>query len=95
MFNFPEVFVFYTDDQPVEQTGVWLQGVNTSELQQIKSMLKDQLSCLEEDRGYLKHIAKNHNDPEVKNFYWSKYNKTSKTINKLAALQTKIKRTLS
>lgn len=80
----------YVDTYPIAQ----LNGVTTSDVQMIKSLLKLEISRMESDRAYNKHIATNTVNPELKASYWKGYFKLTKKINKLAALQAKIKRNL-
>ena len=77
-----------------EKAGVILFEVTQEEVQMIKAVLNKQLSELEEVRGDYKYVATElPSDHRVmKNDYWNKYSKVSKKINKLAALQAKIKR---
>lgn len=89
MLNF-EFYVF--DDEVFPMTT--LDGVTTSDVQMIKSLLSNTIAELEEVRGDCKYIATELTERDLKNYYWAKYNKVSKKINKLAALQAKIKRNL-
>ena len=81
-----------------EKAGVILFEVTQEEVQMIKAVLNNQLSVLEEVRADYKYFATElatelpSDNREMKNQYWDKYSKLSKKINKLAALQAKIKR---
>ena len=77
-----------------EKAGVILFEVTQEEVQMIKAVLNNRLSELEEVRGDYKYVATElpSDHRETKNIYWAKYSKVSKKINKLAALQAKIKR---
>lgn len=75
-----------------KKAGVILFEVTQEEVQMIKAVLNTRLSELETVRNYYKDTAVNSTWPSTKEGYWKEHSKVTKKINKLAALQAKIKR---